>query len=81
MDLSTLIEDTRYQHMHEMDALRIHNKNCRINLDARLVILLGELSMITWDIIYFSATRLETRDEFIEDSHQLISSNDKKAGT
>ena len=52
-----------------MDALRIHAKNGRINLDARFVILLIEFSMITLDIICFSEMRLETRDEFIEGSH------------
>ena len=81
MDPSILIEDTSYQQMHVMDALRIHAKNGRINLDARLVILLGELSMITWDIVCFSETRLETRDEFIEGSHRLIYSSDKNART
>ena len=65
--------------MHDMHALRIHAKNIRINLDERLIILLGELSMIIWDIVCFSETRLETRDEFIEVKHRLISSNDKNA--
>ena len=69
------------QQKHVMDALCIHAKNDRINLDARLVALLAELSMMTWDIICFSETRLETRDEFIEDKHRLISSNDKNART
>ena len=75
------IGDGIYQQKDIMDALRIHAKNGRINLDARLIILLGELSMITWDIICFSETRLETRDEFIEGKHRLISSNDKNAKT
>ena len=34
-----------------MDALRVHAKNGRITLDERLILLLGELSMMTWDII------------------------------
>ena len=37
--------------------------------------------MITLDIVCFSETRFETRDEFIEGSHRLISSNDKNART
>ena len=64
-----------------MDALRVHAKNGRITLDERLILLLGELSMMTWDIICFSETRLQTRDEFIEGRHRLISFNDKNART
>ena len=37
--------------------------------------------MITLDLVCFSETRLEIRDEFIEDSHRLMSSNDKNART
>ena len=37
--------------------------------------------MIILDIVCVSETRLEIRDEFIEGSHRLISSNDKNAGT
>ena len=73
------IGDGIYQQKDIMDALRIHAKNGRINLDARLILLFWELSMITWDIVCFSETRLETRDEFIEGSPRLISSNDKNA--
>ena len=73
--------DRIHQQMHVMDALRIHIKNGRINLDERLIASLGELSMMTWNIICFSETRLETRDEFIEGTHRFISSNDKNART
>ena len=47
-----------HQQMHAMDALHIHAKNGGINLDARLVTLFREFSMMTWDIICFSDTIL-----------------------
>ena len=55
----------------------MHGKNGRINSDSRLIGLLGELSIISLDLVCFSETRLQTRDDILDGGHRLISSNDQ----
>ena len=55
--------------------LKLLTRNARINTDARLLILLGELENITWNFICFSETRRSTEDVIISGGHRLISSN------
>ena len=55
----------------------MHGKNGRINLDSLLIQLLGEFSMISWDFVCFSETRLQARDDIFDGDHRLISSNDQ----
>ena len=47
MESLALAEEGIYQEIHIMDSLRVHAKNYRINLIARLITLLGEFSMMT----------------------------------
>ena len=79
MESSALAEDGIYQERHIMDSLRVHGKNDRINSDERLIELLSEFSIISWDLVCFSETRLQARDDIIDGNHRLISSNDQNA--
>ena len=40
---------------------------------------MDELSIISWDLICFSETRLQARDDIFDGGHRLISSNDQNA--
>ena len=51
MESSALAEDGIYKERHIMDSLRVHGKNGRINSDERLIELLNELSIISWDLV------------------------------
>ena len=74
-----MTEDGIYEERHVMDSLLVHGKNDRINSDSRLIGLLGELSIMSWDLVCFSETRLQTRDDILDGGHRLISSNDQNA--
>ena len=40
---------------------------------------MDELSIISWDLVCFSETRLQTRDDILDGGHRFISSNDQNA--
>ena len=65
--------------MHGIHSLRIHAKKGRINFDSLLIELLCELSIISWEGVCFSETRLQARAETIDGNHRLIASNTRNS--
>ena len=56
--------------------LVIFAKNARINNSAQLTQLLGELRGISWDIVLFSETRMQSGQQILDGGHKLYTSLD-----
>ena len=52
------------------------SKNARINGDTRICNLLAELSLVQWDIVFFSEIRAPDNDIIVEGGHRLICFSD-----